>query len=96
MSDAYSVDLAELDRCVSRLSAFETFIDGKIDELDQRVQQIQSVWSGAAADAQLAAHREWLAGAADMKAGLVQLRRAAATAHANYTAARTANLKMWG
>jgi WXG100 family type VII secretion target len=95
MSDFYVVDLDELAACAERLSRFEGFIETKLDELDRRIQQLQSAWTGTAADAQLAAHRDWMAGAAEMKDGLAKLRQAATTAHTNYSAARAANLTMW-
>ena len=95
MSDLYTVDLDELAACVERLSQFEAFVETKLDDVDRRVQQLHSAWTGKAADGQLAAHREWMAGAAEMKDGLIKLRQAAANAHANYSAARAANLTMW-
>ncbi|MGH3427287.1 MAG: WXG100 family type VII secretion target, partial [Mycobacteriales bacterium] len=59
----FVVDLEQLDGVVSRLAAFEQTLERRIADVDARVQGVHGVWSGDAAAAQLAAHREWLAGA---------------------------------
>ena len=92
---AFAVDLGRLDDTVTLLAARTAAIEDQLATLDTRIAALQSTWNGAAADAQLAAHREWLAGAQDMRDGLATMRAAAATAHANYTAAVDANLRMW-
>jgi WXG100 family type VII secretion target len=92
----FVVDLEQLDEAVARMSAFERSIEEQLQTLDASIARLQSLWSGAAADAQLAAHREWLAGAQRMRAGLAQMRTAAATAHSNYGSAVQANVAMWG
>ncbi|MGI8667629.1 MAG: WXG100 family type VII secretion target [Jatrophihabitans sp.] len=90
------VDLDQLDVAVTRMSAFEQTIEEQLQTLDAGIARLQSLWSGAAADAQLAAHREWLAGAHRMRAGLAKMRTAATTAHRNYGSAVQANVAMWG
>jgi WXG100 family type VII secretion target len=92
----FVVDLEQLDEAVTRMSAFEQTIEEQLQTLDAAIVRLQSLWSGAAADAQLAAHREWLAGAQRMRAGLAKMRTAAATAHGNYGSAIQANVAMWG
>lgn len=92
---AYAVDLTRLDDTVTLLAARTAAVTDLLDDLDARIATLQTLWSGAAADAQLAAHRAWLAGAQDMRDGLAAMRAAAATAHANYSAAVAANLAMW-
>lgn len=95
MPQAFTVDLDHLDRIVTRLSNLEKSIEQHLADLDKRIQQIHTVWSGDAAASQLAAHREWMTGAAEMRVGLAALRAAALTAHENYSAAVAANTKMW-
>ncbi|MEP6696067.1 MAG: WXG100 family type VII secretion target [Pseudonocardiales bacterium] len=96
MSGPFTVDLDKLDGVVTRMGIFEKSIEARLAELDGRIQKMHGVWCGAAAAAQLATHREWMAGAREMRAGLVALKAAAATAHANYSAAVAANVRMWG
>ncbi len=92
---AFAVDLTRLDDTVTLLAARTAAVADLLADLDTRIAALQSLWAGAAADAQLAAHREWLAGAQDMREGLGAMRAAAATAHGNYSAAVAANLAMW-
>ncbi len=95
MSGAYTVDLERLDAAVASIGSFDSFVDGKLADLNARMDHIRAIWTGAASDEQAAAHREWLAAAAQMRRGLLELRSAASTAHANYTAAHDANCAMW-
>jgi WXG100 family type VII secretion target len=92
---AYAVDLDRLDAAVALLAARTAVVDDALDTLDAQVAALHVVWSGAAAAAQDDAHRAWLAGARDMRDGLAAMQAAAATAHANYSAAVAANLAMW-
>lgn len=89
------VDLDELDAVLDRLVRFEQTLEARIADVDARVRRVQSIWTGAAADAQLAAHREWQVGAERMRAGLAQLTSVGRTAHANYAAAVRTNASNW-
>lgn len=91
----FVVDLDQLDSVVSKLAAFEQTLERRIADVDARVQRVHGVWSGDAAAAHLAAHREWMSGARDMRTALSEIKTAAATAHANYSAALAANQRMW-
>ena len=93
---AFVVDLEILQDVIDRMLAFERSLEQRLDDVDARVARLHGAWSGAAADEQRVAHREWLAGAQQMHAALVTLRRIGATAHANYAAAIAANRGMWG
>ncbi|WP_245713606.1 WXG100 family type VII secretion target [Nocardia vaccinii] len=53
-------------------------------------------WSGAAASAHETAHREWAAAAKEFVAGITEMSTAARYAHTRYTAAKTANTRMFG
>jgi WXG100 family type VII secretion target len=66
MSGRFVVDLEQLDSVVSRLAAFEQKLERHITDVDARVERIHGVWSGDAAAANLAAHREWMVGAQEM------------------------------
>jgi WXG100 family type VII secretion target len=91
----FRADLASLSDLVARLALFETRADALAAELDARVRRLHGDWTGPAAAAHQAAHREWLDGAARMRAAARELRSAVATAHANYAAAASANTRMW-
>lgn len=92
---AFTVDLDALDETIALLAARSAAIAAELATLDGHIARLHDVWSGEAAAAQLAAHRQWLAGAEEMRTGLEEIRAAAATAHGNYSAAVTANLAMW-
>jgi ESAT-6 family protein len=95
MSDAYTVDLERLDAVVQRIQTFDASVERRLADLNHRMAHIRTIWTGDASQAQAAAHDEWTAAAAELRHGLAALRGAAATAHANYQAAQTANVTMW-
>jgi WXG100 family type VII secretion target len=92
---AFAADLEALQNLVDRMTAFERALGKRLDEVDGRAIRLQASWSGVAATAYGVAHRRWLRDARGMHAALGQLRRAAATARDNYSAAVTANRGMW-
>ncbi|NEW37151.1 WXG100 family type VII secretion target, partial [Nocardia cyriacigeorgica] len=81
------MDLAELENITTRLQGLIGFVEDCLTQIDTRVAAVQSSWSGQAADAHATAHRDWLAGAQDMRDGLERMRAAAVTARDNYTSA---------
>jgi WXG100 family type VII secretion target len=95
VSGPFTVRLAQLADVIDQLDRFDQHLESALAEADRRVDELHVTWSGAAARAHRAAHDEWTRGAADMRAGLAAMRAIAATAHANYTAAVTANAQMW-
>ncbi|BDU01055.1 MULTISPECIES: WXG100 family type VII secretion target [Nocardia] len=92
----YRVDLDELEQIVARISGFIGFLNDSLDGLQQRISAVQQNWSGAAADAQADAFREWHTGATDVAEGIDTMRQAVRDAHDRYTAAISANLSMLG
>ncbi len=92
----FGVDLEMLQDVVDQMCGFERSLALRIDDVDARVSRLHGAWSGAAAAEHRVAHRHWLAGAQQMHAAIVTLRRIGATAHANYSAAIAANRAMWG
>jgi WXG100 family type VII secretion target len=91
----FRADLAGLADLVTRLDAFESRAASLVSDLDSQVRCLEGEWTGSAATAHAAAHREWVDGAARMRVAARALRSAVATAHANYAAAVSANLRMW-
>lgn len=80
--------VGELDRCGARL-------DLLLDHVAARAGSLHATWSGAAADAQVAAQVEWERGFREMREALAVMRAATDTAHDNYEPAATTNLRMW-
>lgn len=91
----FSVDLDEVAAVVADLDAFERQLTARLGEVDRLVATLQSAWTGAAADAQAQAHRQWASGAAEMHSALLQMREAAQRAHENYSGAAEANTRIW-
>ncbi|MFC8383543.1 WXG100 family type VII secretion target [Nocardia sp. NPDC057272] len=95
-SQPFRADLADLEQIVTRVSGFVGFLTDSLDGLQQRINAVQQNWSGAAADAQAEAYREWHSGATDVAEGIETMRQAAQAAHDRYSAALAANLGMLG
>ncbi|MRH89867.1 WXG100 family type VII secretion target [Nocardia sp. SYP-A9097] len=94
--EGYSVDLSRLDEVTARIRAFKGFVTDHLATLDDQAEELSASWSSEAAAAYDLAHREWLTGAKEVRDGLEVLESAARTAHGNYQAAVTANLRMLG
>ncbi|MHA3703432.1 WXG100 family type VII secretion target [Jatrophihabitans sp. YIM 134969] len=92
----YRVDLDALDDTITFMQSTSDTVAAELAALDAHIAQLHDVWSGDAAGAQWAAHQEWSAGAAEMRAALDAMREAARTAHTNYSNAVAANQQMWG
>ena len=94
-ADTFTVDVDQLNDTVDRIAASGAILHDLADRLSARIAALHLTWAGAAAEAQLAAQAEWEAGFADMREALGRIRAAALAAHANYTSAADANLRMW-
>lgn len=90
-----TVDVAALERFVSRLELLAGHLGRVRADVDAQVGQLHVTWTGEAAERQAAAQRRWAAGADDVHAALAALRAVASIAHANYLAAVQANRGMW-
>ena len=91
----FSVDLDELHQVVADVEACGSALERLTADLERQVAALHEVWEGLAAQAQREAHAEWEQGMRAMRPALDGLRAAAATAHANYTGAADANVRMW-
>jgi WXG100 family type VII secretion target len=89
------VDLDRLADLIDRMELFQAHLTRTRDEVDARVRHMHGSWTGTAASAQAEAHARWATGAAEVQEALADLRSIAATAHANFEAARLANRQMW-
>ena len=90
----YRVDLEELLAFVDRLQSFEQRAEAIAARVDGQIATLHDTWAGTAAAAHRAQHDEWMAGAAQMRETLAQLRTAADNAHQNYTDAVRLNVEM--
>lgn len=96
MTDAFSVDLDQLDRIVSRLAGLAGFITEHLETLDEKVAKVHAgSWSGATADAHRAAHSQWATAAQEVNQGVADMSTAARNAHTQYTSAISANTTMF-
>lgn len=96
MSTKFTIDLEQLDSVIARLSGLVGFVEEQLDELDRRIAELPTTWSGLSADAHADAHNEWSSGARDLRDGLDIMRAAATRAHEQYSNAVAANLRIFG
>jgi WXG100 family type VII secretion target len=89
------VDLGRLAELVSRMERLQAQLARAHDDVTAHLRQVHGHWTGPAAAAQAAAQAHWNSGAAEVQAGLAELRAVAVTAQANYAAAAQANRRMW-
>ncbi|WP_069160745.1 WXG100 family type VII secretion target [Nocardia altamirensis] len=94
--DGYRVDLAELENIDTRIAGFTGFLTETLTGLQQRIATLQQTWTGAAADAQAAAFRQWVAAATEAAEGIETMRQAAEDARTRYTTAVETNLRTLG
>ena len=90
----YRVELEELLAFVDRLQSFERRAEAIAARIDGQIATLHATWSGEAASAHRAQHDEWMAGAAQMREALAQLRAAADNAHRHYSEAAQLNVEM--
>ena len=86
-SQAFQVDLDQLDNLTARAGNFTGFLNDSLTSLQQRMDGLQHTWTGDAARAQADAYRQWATGATDVSEGVDAMRQAALDAHTRYTTA---------
>ena len=90
----YRVELEELLAFLDRLQFFEQRAEAIAARVDGQVASLHDTWAGVAAVAHRAQHDDWMAGAAQMREAVAQLRAAARSAHQHYTDAARLNVEM--
>ncbi|MBB5918491.1 WXG100 family type VII secretion target [Nocardia transvalensis] len=93
--DQFRVDLQQLDDAIVKMSGFGAEVDAILDDVDRHIADLHLSWDSRAAETQRAAHTKWLAGAAEMRENLGELRDVARVAHENYSGAAGTNHGMW-
>jgi len=91
----FAVHLESLADVVERMAGFERAVEQQAADVAARVDRLHATWTGAAADEHALAHRQWTEGMHELRAAIAALRRIASTAHGNYSAAVSANRRMW-
>ncbi|EUA46044.1 ESAT-6-like protein 12 [Mycobacteroides abscessus subsp. bolletii] len=91
----YRVDLEALESFAEQLAAFDRAAETRAGDVDKRIGDLHTSWSGADAAAQLAYHKQWLEGVAQMRKAEEELEEAARLAHFNYSKAVEHNTQMW-
>jgi WXG100 family type VII secretion target len=96
MSGRISVRLEKLAQAAEDLDALVTRLQKHLTQLDAAVRRVTEGWEGEAQDAFSAYYRQWRTASGDLHGALRDLHKVLTTAHGNYAAAHTANLRMWG
>jgi WXG100 family type VII secretion target len=84
------------------LATMRATIERTIDDIDEvltdltgQLDQVITVWTGAAADGFQRSVADWLAGQRDLRRQLDQLHRLVLVAHGNHSQAVHANVALW-
>jgi WXG100 family type VII secretion target len=91
----FAVQLEALADVIEQMAGFERAAEQQAADVDARVSRLHTTWTGAAAEEHALAHRQWTNGVHELRTAIAALRRIASTAHGNYSAAVSANRRMW-
>jgi hypothetical protein len=91
----YRVDLEALQRFIDRLAAFDRAAEKHAAQVDKRVGDLHTTWTGVDAGVQAAFHRDWLDGVAQMRKAEEKLEENASKALGNYRGVGEHNRGMW-
>ncbi len=92
---SFSVNLAQLDDLVARLTGLTGFLTDTFDAIDHQVTSLHNgSWDGIAAQAYADAHQAWSSEAHEFAQGIADITDAAKHAHARYTSAVDVNTTM--
>ena len=91
----FTVSTGALGTGVSDLQRGIEQIEAQLDHLHAYLTPMRATWDGSASEAWSHYEKLWDAASADLVASLRTLHSITTTAHANYTAAETANGRIW-
>ncbi|MEU1984066.1 WXG100 family type VII secretion target [Nocardia sp. NPDC019395] len=94
MKSAFKVDLARLDQLAIRLADLATYLTEQLDQIDDKVANLDGVWEAVAAAAYRDAHALWAVGAREFVTGMTEMSDAARDAYDSYTSAIEFNRKL--
>ncbi|WP_413252264.1 WXG100 family type VII secretion target [Streptomyces lydicus] len=96
MADRLTVHFESLTEASEELESIAGALQGHLSELDDAVRQVMESWTGGARDEFHLQYKQWSAASKGLHRSLRTLQKTVHTAHGNYSAARSANLRMWG
>lgn len=96
MPGQLTVHFETLAQASDDLDSISNALQEHLTELDAGVRRIAESWTGDAQEAFQGYYHRWRSDSADLHRTLRTLQRTVDTAHGNYSAARAANLRMWG
>ncbi|MGH3956496.1 MAG: WXG100 family type VII secretion target [Mycobacterium sp.] len=91
----YRVDLEALQDFIEQLAAFDRAAEQRTAEVDRRIADLHTDWSGADAAANIAYHQKWMEGVSEMRKAELALEEAASKALNNYRGVGEHNQRMW-
>ncbi|MER6325258.1 WXG100 family type VII secretion target [Streptomyces coelicoflavus] len=94
--DRITVSFATLHELAADLEDILKKLNGRLDELHDRVVPVVLSWKGEAREVFVDKLDEWDRSAEDLQAAQKWLHECATTSHANYAAAHQAVLRGWG
>ena len=96
MPGRLTVHLPHLAQAAADLGSLADELQKHLAEVDRGVRRVAETWEGEAQDAFRERYQQWHSASTDLHRALRTLQGIVDTAHGNYSAARTANLRMWG
>jgi WXG100 family type VII secretion target len=96
VTDRLKVVFGSLSELADGLRQCADALEEHLSELDTAVTRVADSWEGEAHDRFHQYIGEWRASSRDLHGALRSLHQLTQTAHGNYTAAESANLRMWG
>ncbi|MFG3113099.1 WXG100 family type VII secretion target [Streptomyces sp. NPDC048197] len=96
MSGKLKVHFGTLTEATDELNSIAKSLQEHLTEVDRAVRQVSESWEGDAREGFAAYYQRWRAASRSLHRAVRALHKTVHTAHGNYSAARTANLRMWG
>ncbi|WUH90793.1 WXG100 family type VII secretion target [Streptomyces sp. NBC_00433] len=96
MTSRLKVELTALAELASGLKGSADTLDDLLTRLDTGMKRFENAWEGEAHDRFRAVFAQWRETSADLHRMLGEMHHVTHTAHGNYHAAETANLRIWG
>ncbi|MCD9872098.1 WXG100 family type VII secretion target [Streptomyces guryensis] len=96
MPGELKVHFETLAEATEELDSVAKALEEHLAELDRAVSRIAESWEGDAHEAFHGYYQQWSSASRSLHRTVRTLHKSLRTAHGNYSAARAANLRMWG
>ncbi|MFE2229118.1 WXG100 family type VII secretion target [Streptomyces kronopolitis] len=96
MPGKLKVHFGTLAEATEDLDSIAKSLQEHLAELDQAVKRVSESWSGDSREAFGGYYQQWRSASRSLHQAVRALHKTVHTAHGNYSAARSANLRMWG